>query len=316
MTNYVIGRLLAVVPTLLVLLLFVVVLIRLLPGNAVDIILAEQANASKLDRQELEARIGLNKPLPQQYIEYATGVLRGDLGLSIWTRQPVTEIIRTKLPVTMELGILALTIGTIFGIVVGVVSAATQNSPIDYLLRSFSILGLSVPNFALALAVVVLPTLWWGWSPSVIYTPPSGGLRHHVTQFLAPALILGFGLSATLMRLTRTTMLEVLRQDYIRTARSKGLASRLVLFRHALRNALIPVVSLLGVQVAFVISGSVIMEQVYGFPGVGRQLILSLAMRDYPVIQGVTVVSGSFVIFANLLVDLSYGVLDPRIKVG
>ena len=316
MTKYALGRLLAVVPTIFALLLFVVVLIRLLPGNAVDIMLAEQAHASKVDHQELERRLGLDKPLLRQYLDYTVGVLHGDLGESVWTRQSVTSIIRAKLPVTVELGFLSLLIGAVFGIAVGVVSAATQNSLLDYALRSFSIIGLSFPNFALALAAVVLPTLWWGWSPSVIYTPLSGGLWPHMTQFFVPALILGFGLSATLMRLTRTTMLEVLRQDYIRTARAKGLGSRLVLFRHALRNAMIPVVSLLGVQVAFVISGSVIMEQVFGFPGIGRQLVLSLSTRDYPVIQGITVISGLFVILVNLLVDLSYGLLDPRIKVG
>ncbi len=316
MGKYIIGRLLAVIPTVFVLLLFVVVLIRLLPGNAVDIILSEQAHASKVDRQELEKRLGLDKSLLQQYVDYTVGIFRGDLGKSVWSRDPVTGIIRSKIGVSLELGMLTLLFGTVTGIAIGVISAAAQNSVIDYVLRSVSIVGLSVPSFALAVGVVVLPTLWWGWSPSIIYTPPSAGLWPHITQYFVPALILGFGLSATLMRLTRTTMLDVLRQDYIRTAQAKGLNSRAVLVRHALRNALVPVVSLLGVQVAFVISGSVIIEQVFGLPGIGRQLVLSLATRDYPVVQGITVVSGLVVIVVNLLVDLSYGLLDPRVKIA
>jgi peptide/nickel transport system permease protein len=316
MMAYLVARVLAIIPTMLVLLFFVVLLVRLLPGNAVDIILQEQVKARDTSRRELERRLGLDKPVPLQYLDYTLGALRGDLGRSVWSREPVMDIIRSRIGVTLELGLLTLAFGSVLGILVGVVSAVMQNSPLDFLLRGLSILGLSVPNFALATLVIVLPTLWWGWSPSIIYTPPSAGLWDHISQFFTPAILLGVGLSAGLMRITRTQMLEVLRQDYIRTARAKGLGGRSVVLRHALQNALIPVVTVLGLQVAFILSGSVLIEQVFALPGMGRTLIGAISTRDYPLVQGITVVSGLFVILVNLVVDLSYGVLDPRVRHG
>lgn len=316
MANYIMARVLAIIPTILLLLFVVVVLLRLLPGNAVDILLAEQAGGDKVSHDQLEARLGLDKSLPEAYIDYTGNVLKGDLGNSLWSRKPVTEIVQDKLGVTLELAIMSLVIGTIVGISIGVISAVSQNSPLDYILRSVAVLGLSVPNFALATLIIVLPTLWWGWSPPLTYTPIGDGLWTHISQFFTPAAILGIGVATVLMRLTRTTMLEVLRQDYIRTARSKGLTGRTVVLAHGLRNAMIPVVSLLGLQVAFLISGSVLLEQIFGLPGIGRELIASVSTRDYPVIQGITVVAGAWVIIVNLLVDISYGLLDPRIRVG
>ncbi len=315
MTNYILARVAAIIPTMLLLLLFVVVLIRLLPGDAVDILLAEQAGGDSTSRDQLEADLGLNKSLPAAYVAYAGDALTGDLGNSLWSRESVVAIIVGKVGITLELGILALLIGSSIGITIGVISAVFQNTPLDYLLRSFSIVGLSVPNFAIATSVVVLPTIWWNWSPPLTYTPVSEGYLQHISQFIAPALILGVGLSAVLMRMTRTTMLDQLRQDYSRTARAKGLRNRTVILAHCLRNALIPVVSLLGIQVGFVLSGSVILESVFGLPGIGRELTSSLTNRDYPVIQGVTIVAGLFVILTNLVVDISYGMIDPRIRV-
>lgn len=316
MTRYVISRMVGIVPTVLVLLLFVVVLVRLLPGNAIDIILQEQVKAGDATRTDLEKRLGLDKPVPLEYVDYSFGVVRGDLGRSVWSREPVTNVIKSRIGVTLELTMWALLVATFTGISIGVISAISQNSPVDYLLRSFSILGLSIPNFALATMVLVLPTIWWGWSPSLLYTPPSAGLWEHVSQFFIPALVLGLSSSATLMRITRTMMLEVMRLDYIRTARAKGLSGRTVVRRHALRNAMIPVVSLLGIQAAFLLSGVVIIESVFALPGIGRTLIDAIATRDYPVVQGIAVVTGLMVIVINLLVDLSYGLLDPRVKVG
>ena len=314
MLRYLVARLLAIIPTVLVLLFLVVVLVRLLPGNAVDVILQEQVRARDTGREELERRFGLDKPLPLQYVDYSLGVLRGDLGESVWSREPVTDIIRRRIGVTLELGLLGLALGAALGILLGVLSAVLQNSVPDYVLRSLSILGLSVPNFALATMVIVLPTIWWGWSPSIFYVPLSEGWWAHISQFFTPAVLLAIGLSAGLMRITRTQMLEVLRQDYVRTARAKGLGGRRVVVGHALRNALIPVVTVLGLQVAFLLSGSVLLEQIFGLPGMGRTLIGAVSTRDYPVVQGITVVSGLFVILINLLVDLSYGVLDPRVR--
>ncbi|HWO94492.1 MAG TPA: ABC transporter permease [Dehalococcoidia bacterium] len=316
MTRYMMARLVAVIPTLLILLLFVVILVRLLPGDAVDIMLQDSARAGDVDRTELESRLGLDRSVPEEFFSYSADAFRGDLGRSVWSRQPVTDMISDRIGVTLELTVLSLVVATVIGIFVGVVSAVRQNSWLDYLLRGISIAGLSVPNFALATMVVVLPTIWWGWSPSLIYTPPSEGLWDHISQFFLPAIILGLALSATLMRITRTMMLEVLRQDYIRTARAKGLRGRIVITRHALRNAMIPVVSLLGIQVAFLLSGAVIIENVFALPGIGRTLIASIAQRDYPVVQGITVVSGVLVIASNLVVDLSYAWIDPRAKLG
>lgn len=302
------------IPTVLVLVLFVVVLVRMLPGDAVDILLSEEIGASDLNRQQLEARLGLDKSLPEEYGSYAVGVLRGDLGNSLWSQQPVNKLLIKKLGVTLELSGLALLVGATFGISIGVLSAVTRGSVMDYVLRSFAIFGLSVPNFAIATAVTVLPAVWWGWSPSLIYKPPGDGLWPHISQFFVPALVLGLALSASLMRITRTMMLEVLGQDYIRTARAKGLGGFPVIMRHALRNALIPVISLLGIQVAFLVSGTVIIENIFGLPGMGRELIYSMNSRDYPVVQGLTVMAGLLVIAVNLMVDLSYGVLDPRTR--
>lgn len=312
MTAYITARILAIIPTLLVLVFFVVILIRMLPGDAVDVLLQEQAASSAATREQLEAKLGLDKSLLEDYVDYSWHLLRGDLGSSLWSDTSVNSILLKKAPVTFELALYSLILGAGFGIFVGVISAIAQNSPIDYLLRTIAILGLSVPNFAIALAILVLPLVWWGWAPSLIYTPVSDGIWDHVNQFLLPSLILGLNLSATLMRLTRTMMLEVLRQDYIRTARSKGLRDRVIIPRHALRNAMIPVVSLFGLQVAFLMSGTVIIETVFALPGMGRELISSVNARDYPVVQGMTVVTGLIVIIVNLAVDVSYVLLDPR----
>jgi peptide/nickel transport system permease protein len=316
MSRYILSRIIGMVPTVLVLLLAVVVLVRLLPGNAIDIILQEQVKAGGTTRTDLEKRLGLDKPLPVEYVDYSFGVARGDLGRSVWSREPVTDVIKSRIGITLELSFWALLVAATTGISVGVISAVSQNSPLDYLLRSVSILGLSVPNFAIATMVIVLPTIWWGWSPSLIYTPPSEGLWRHISQFFIPAIVLGLGTSATLMRITRTMMLEVLRLDYIRTARAKGLGSATIIQRHALRNALIPVVSLLGIQAAFLLSGVVIAESVFALPGIGRTLIQAISTRDYPVVQGIAVVTGLMVIVINLVVDVSYGLLDPRVKIA
>ena len=311
-----IARLLAIVPTTMVLILFVVVLIRLLPGDAIDVLLEEQVRLDDVSRGELEARLGLDKSLPEEFVRYTLGTLRGDLGNSIFTEESVTGLIRKRIGVTMTMGVMALVIGATTGVVIGIISAVRRNSLLDYFLRSVSIAGLSIPNFAIATAVIVFPTIWWKWSPPVIYTQPGDGIWPYLAQFFTPAIILGLSLSASLMRLTRTMMLEVLRQDYITTARSKGLHEGKVVMRHALRNALIPVVSLLGIQVAFLLSGTVILESIFSLPGLGRTLIGALTARDYPVVQGLTVVSGLLVIMVNLLVDLSYGMLDPRTRTG
>ncbi len=322
MRQYLIKRFLAVIPTMLVLLFMVVGMLRLLPSDAVDVLLAEaatqggSAELSRNDREAIERRLGLDKPIHEEYFEYTLSALRGDLGTSIWSQRPVADMVRAALPVTIFLAILALVWGILLGVGIGIFSAVWQNSPLDLLLRGLSILGLSIPNFALATFVIVMPTLWWNWSPPVFYSSfSSDDVWGYISQYITPALVLGLALSAALMRLTRTMMLEVLRQDFVRTARAKGLPERRVILGHALRNALIPVVSLLGLQVAFLLSGTVIIEAVFGLPGMGRLLVSALNERNYPVVQGVTVMAGMIVILTNLTVDLSYGYLNPRVRV-
>jgi peptide/nickel transport system permease protein len=315
MTKYIFARLLATLPTVLLLLFFVVVLIRLLPGDAVDVLLAESGGrAETADYEEIERSMGLDKSIPEEFFAYTIGLLRGDLGTSLWSRSPVLDTIASSIVVTLELTILSLVVGVLVGVGVGIISAARRGSILDYCLRSVSVSGLTIPNFALATMVIVFPTLWWSWSPPLTYTPLKDGLWPHIYQFITPGLILGFGLSASLMRLTRTSMLETLGQDYIRTARAKGLRWERVVLRHALRNSLIPVVSLLGLQIGALLSGAVLLEQIFGLPGMGRELVTALNTRDYPMIQGIAVVSGLMVIVVNLLVDISYVLIDPRVR--
>ena len=322
MTKYFIARLAGIIPTTLLLLFLVVVLVRLLPGTVIDALEAQGAVTgtgplSEDARAAIEERLGLDDPLPIQYAEYTWNAAHLDLGKSVWAGQPVIDMIRRTLPVTLVLGIMALVWGTLAGMTIGLLSAVTRGTAVDYALRSISILGLSIPNFALATFIIVIPTIWWRWSPPVTYTSFDGSNPWaYVSQFLAPALVLGLALSAFMMRLTRTQLLEVLGHDYVRTARAKGLSERTALLRHALPNALIPVVSVIGLEVATLISGAVLIESIFGLPGMGRMLLTAISQRDYPVIQGIAVVAAMFVIFANLLVDISYGWLNPRVRLG
>lgn len=315
-TKYIIRRVVGIIPTALLLLFVVVVLVEMIPGDIIDLILEEKFSADEESRLILEQQLGLDRPLPVRYLEYVGGVVTGDFGNSLWTEQSVSGLILGRATATIEIGTLSIIIGTLVGIAVGTLSAIRQDTFLDYLLRSVSILGISVPSFAIATAVVVFPAIWWGVAPSLRYVGFSEDPIAHIKIILPPAIVLSIGLSASLMRLTRTTMLEVLRQDYVRTAHSKGLRERSVIFRHALKNAMIPVITLLGLQVAFVIGGSVITESVFAIPGVGRLLLSSIANRDYPVVQGIVVIIGLFVMTTNLVIDLSYGWLDPRIRYG
>jgi peptide/nickel transport system permease protein len=316
MTRYIVQRLIGVIPTLLLLLFMVVVMVRIIPGDIVDLMLQEQGGARNVDRQVIEQRLGINEPLPVQYVEYAGGMLRGDLGRSLWDQRPVTTLIFKRLPTTLELAFLAMCISVVLAIGFGVLAAIRQDTVLDYLPRSVAVLGLSIPDFALGTMLLVLPTIWWHKTPPLLWHSFSEDPVKHIEQIALPVLVVGVRLSASVMRLTRTQMLEVLRQDYTRTAWAKGLSERLVVFRHGLKNALIPVVTLLGLELAVLISGIVIMESIFAIPGVGRLLIESISSRDYPVIQGITVVVGTLVIVVNLGVDLSYAVLDPRVRLG
>jgi peptide/nickel transport system permease protein len=310
--RYLAKRLLVAVPSLLIASLIVFTLPRLIPGDVVVLMLAEKAYAKDID--ELRAKLGLDRPLPVQYVEWLGKVARGDLGESLWTRRPVIEEIGQRMPITFELALLGLAVALIIAIPVGVVSAARQDTIADYVARSVAILGLSVPAFWLATLLIVLPAIWWGWRPVTGFVEFSRDPIGHVAQLLLPAAILGIAVGAALMRLTRGMLLEVLRQDYVRTAWAKGLGERVILMKHALRNAVIPVVTLLGTQLPQIIGGTVIIETVFGLPGMSRFLFDAINQRDYPVIQGVNLVVVSVIVLVNLGVDALYAVLDPRIR--
>ena len=310
--RYVAKRLLIAIPSLLIASLIVFTLPRFIPGDAVQLMLAEKAYAKDID--ELRAKLGLDRPLYVQYFEWVGRVVRGDFGESLWTRRPVLEEIGQRLPVTFTLAGLALTFALTIAIPVGVISAARQDTLADFVARSTAILGLSVPGFWLATLLIVLPAIWWGWRPVGDFVEFSRDPVRHVRQLLLPAAILGIAASAALMRLTRGMLLEVLRQDYVRTAWAKGLAERRVVLKHGLRNAIIPVVTLLGTQLPQIIGGTVVIETVFGLPGMSRFLFDAINQRDYPVIQGVNLLVVSTVVMVNLGVDALYAVLDPRIR--
>jgi peptide/nickel transport system permease protein len=318
MKSYVIRRLLALVPTLILASIIVFVTVRLIPGDIIELMLSQNdLSADSKSREQVVAALGLDKPMWQQYLTWISGiVLHGDLGKSLWQGTPVTEQLLARMPVTFELGAIALLVGLIIALPIGIYSAVRQDTAGDYAARSFSILLLAVPSFWLGTMVVVFPSIWWGWSPSVDYIPFSKDPVENIKNLLLPGVVLGAALSAITMRMTRTMMLEVLRQDYIRTAWAKGLTEKLVIVRHALRNALIPVVTLVGLQAPLLIGGAVIIEQIFIIPGMGLLLLEAVQKRDYPIVTGVFLAVGVAVMLINLLVDLTYGLLDPKVRMS
>ena len=240
-------------------------------------------------------------------------ILHGDLGTSIWKSTPVSQEIMARIPVTIELGLLSLITALVISFPIGVYSAIRQDTGGDYIARSFAILCISVPAFWTGTMVMVFPPLWWGWSPPVILIPFTEDPLGNLQMFIVPAVIMGMLLSGVNMRMMRTMMLEVLRQDYIRTAWSKGLKERVIIMRHALKNALIPVITIIGLQMPILIGGAVIMEQIFCLPGIGRLLLQSIVMRDYPLVTGVMLFFAGAMLLINLIVDLTYGFLDPRV---
>ena len=320
MAQYITRRLVAMLPTLLGLSIILFLLVRLMPGDAAllqaftgdDLILEGETDPEVI--AELRRELGIDKPIPVQYAVWVADTARLDFGTSYWTRKTVTSEMRRRLPVTIELLLLSVSVAITTGLVVGVVSAVYQDSPIDYLGRLVGVLGLSLPNFWIALLVILLPALWWNYLAPPGYTPFHDNPLENLEKFALPSLTLGWSLSASIMRMSRSEVLEVLRQDYVRTARAKGLAERVVIYKHVLRNSLIPVVTVIGLQIGALIGGSVVIENVFGLPGVGQFILTAINQRDYPVIQSAVLFAALGYLFTNLIVDLSYGWLDPRIR--
>ena len=313
MIRYALKRLLLVVPTLVLVSLFVFGIIRAIPGDVVDMML-EQFQYGK-DAAELRAKLGLDRPLLEQYLVWVKRLLAGDLGQSLWTNRPAAQDIAARFPVTVTLSLLSILISLLVALPVGILAALRQDTAGDYTARSFAIGALSIPNFWLATLIVVLPSFYFNWAPPIgnfvaLGQDPLGSLA----QFVLPAICLGITQAGVILRMTRGMMLEVLRQDYVRTAWAKGLRELPVVLKHSLKNAMIPVITVLGIQVAQILGGTVIFELIFGLPGMGRFLFDAINQRDYPVIQGVNLIIVSVVVLINLMVDAAYAWLDPRIR--
>ena len=318
MRAYTIRRLFLIIPTLFLVTILVFLSVRFIPGSVIDLMVSEVAQQSASGEEVtvdvIRHALGLDVPIHTQYVRWLGGAMRGDFGVSLWTDRPVLPEILGRLPITMELGFFAIIIALLISMPIGVYSAMRQDTMGDYAGRTFAILGLSVPGFWLATMVVVYPSIWWNWTPPIEYIPFFENPAWNLLQFMLPALIMGLNMSAGIMRMTRTMMLEVLRQDYIRTAWAKGLTERTIILRHAVKNAFIPIITITGPLILLLLGGSVIMEQIFCLPGMGRLFITALNQRDYPIISGINTITASAVLIVILLVDLSYAWLDPRIR--
>ena len=316
MRAYILRRLILVVPTLFILSTIVFLTVRFIPGDAIDAMVSSSDYlALDLDRETLMKQLGLDVPMHVQYAKWMQGMLlSGTFGDSLMGAWKVEERIVARLPVTVQLGVMAIVIGMLISLPVGIYSAIRQDTVSDYIGRTLAIIGLAAPNFWLGTLVMIFPAVWWGWSPPLEMIPFTKDPIGSLYGFLIPSLILGTGMAAGTMRLTRTMMLEVLRQDYIRTAWSKGLKERVVITRHATKNALIPVVTGIGLQLPLLVGGSVIIENIFNLPGLGQLALQALLDRDYPVVSGVNMFFGAAVIFINLMIDLFYPYLDPRVR--
>jgi peptide/nickel transport system permease protein len=313
MRPYVLRRLALAVPTLGLVSVIVFSIMRLMPGDVVIRMVEGHAYAPTIDA--LRRELGLDRPAWVQYADWIGGiVLRGDFGTSFWTRQPIWDEFIQRFPVTLELAALTILASVVIGVLVGIVSAIRQDSAADYLGRVLAILALSVPYFGLAVLVVVLPSIYFKWTPIWTYVPLSTSPLENLKIMLVPALVFGVTRAGPIMRIMRSALLDILRQDYIRTAWSKGLPERAIVLRHALKNALIPVVSLIGLQTPLYIGGSVIIEAIFRLPGVGLFFFEALTRLDYPVVQSVNLIIATMVVGLNLAIDLSYAFLDPRIR--
>ena len=313
MLTFVLQRFLTAIPTLIIVTIMVFSIQRLLPGDPALVLAGEDRDPQVI--AYIRDKYRLDDPLPVQYVAWLGQVLRGNLGRSIRTNQPVTEIILQKLPVTVELSLLSIVVAILISIPVGVISAVRKGTAVDYAGTVFALSGLSIPNFWLGIMLILLVSVQWQLLPASGYVPFGDAPLENLKRMIMPAFVLGTGLAAVLMRQMRSSMLEVLKQDYVRTAQAKGLMRRVVVLRHALRNALIPIITILGLQLGGLLSGAVLTEQVFTIPGFGKLVVEAVFNRDYAVVQGIVLITATAYIAINLLVDIGYAVANPRIQV-
>lgn len=314
MFAYTVRRLLDLVLVLFGVSVLVFLMIRLIPGDAVQIMLGANTEITPDRLEALREKLGLNKPLVVQYWDWLAGVLRGDLGESVWTGAPIRDEIFARLPLTLELTLLSLVLGVVLSIPVGILTAYWRNSTAEYVVRLVAIAGVTVPSFWLGTLFIYLSfKLWPSW-PAIGYVPLAEDPAGHFARLLFPVLALALPLLAGLSRLLRSTLLDILNQDYVRTARAKGLSERVVMYKHALRNALIPLVTVVGIQAGYLFGGAIVVEQVFALPGMGRLIVGAINERNYPLVQGTILLVTAGFVFINLLVDLAYAYLDPRVE--
>lgn len=312
MTRFILRRVLTAIPTLIIVTIMVFAIQRMLPGDPALILAGEQRDPEVI--AFIREKYRLDDPLIVQYVAWLGQVLQGNFGQSIRTNQPVTELIFEKLPVTIELAFLSMLIAVVIAIPAGVISAVRKNTVFDYFATVFALSGLSIPNFWLGIMLILLVSVQWNLLPASGYVPFDESISENLKRMIMPAFVLGTGLAAVLMRQMRSAMLETLKQDYVRTARAKGLMHYAVVVRHALRNALIPVITILGLQMGALLSGAVLTEQVFTIPGFGKLVVDAVFNRDYAVVQGIVLFTSTAYIAINLLVDISYALANPRIQ--
>jgi peptide/nickel transport system permease protein len=312
MLNFLLKRLAAIIPTLFFVSVMIFALQQLLPGDPAIAMAGEDRDPNVV--AYLRGKFHLDDPLPVRYGYWIGGVFKGDLGESVRIQKPVTELILEKLPVTIELAVLAMTIALVIGITAGIVSAVFKNTAWDYAANLFALWGLSTPNFWLGILLILLFAVKLGWLPASGYVSPFEDLKANLASMIMPAFVLGNAIAAVLMRHTRSAMLQVLSADYVRTARAKGLDERVVVLRHALRNALIPIVTLGALEFGTLLSGAVLTEQVFSIPGFGKLIVDAVFNRDYSVVQGVVLFTATTYITLNLLADLAYFAINPRMR--
>ncbi len=312
MTTYVIKRFFLMLLTLLGMSILIFALLRLVPGNIADILFDSAGFVDPAQKALIEAELGLDKPIPVQYLDWMGGLLTGDLGYSYVSELPTIDELAPRIPITAKLALLALIFSILFGVPLGVISAVKQDTWLDYTLRVVSLSGLSLPSFWLGLLILMAFVTYAGMIP--IYTDPPQTLWEELALYSVPAAAVGFRSSALIMRLTRSSMLEIMRQDYIRTARSKGASENAINYHHALKNAVLPVITIIGIEAAFLIGGLIVTETVFNIPGMARFLVEAIQWRDYPIVQNLVMFIALVTVLVNFAVDLLYAVLDPRIR--